>query len=308
VGRKGGFADAEVPTDESIYLAERGEVLHPRTGKPLKPRPLGGDPFEIQAGEDPRRRLADWMSDSANPFFARTLVNRMWAHFMGRGIVHPVDDARSTNPPSDPALLDALARDFASHGYDVKRLIGTIATSLAYGLSSTPEAGNLGDSQTFARFYPRRLPAEVLLDGISQVLDVPTPFSGLPPGTRAIDLPDENVASQFLDTFGRPARQSACECERIDSPALNQALELVNSAEIHRKLTDSQGLAARMATTKAPPERIVHDMFVRVLGRGPRNHESQAAVAFLTTEPDRAEACRSLLWSLIATNEFLFNH
>lgn len=308
VGRKGGFADAEVPTDETIFLSDRGEVSHPRTGVPLAPRPLGGVPFEIAPGEDPRQKLSEWMSDPANPYFARTMVNRMWAHFLGRGIVHPVDDSRSTNPPTDPELLDALARDFAEHGFDVKRLIRTITTSYAYGLSSAPEPGNQGDSQTYARFYPRRMTSEVLLDGISQVLGVSTPFPGLPSGTRAIDLPDENVASQFLDTFGRPARQSACECERTDAPALNQALELVNSAEIQRKLTDPIGFAAELAKSGAAPQRIVHDAFVRILGRNPRDEESKAAVVFLEAEPDRVEACRSLLWSLIATNEFLFNH
>ncbi len=308
VGRKGGFADAEVPTDEIIYLKQRGDVLHPRTGAVLRPRPLGGDEFSLGLHDDPRLGLARWLASRDNPFFARTMVNRMWAHFLGRGIVHPIDDARSTNPPSNPELLDALAQDFAASGFDLKHLIRVITTSYAYGLKSAPHPGNAGDTQTFARFYPRRLAAEVLLDGVSQVLDVPTEFPGFSAGTRAIELPDENVAAHFLDVFGRPARMSACECERVDAPALTQALELVNSAEIQRKLTATTGYAQRLAASDKSHADLATEAFLRVLARRPRPEELKAAVDFLAVEPDLPEACRSLLWSLLATNEFLFNH
>lgn len=235
------------------------------------------------------------------------MANRMWAHFLGRGIVHPIDDARSTNPPSNPELLDALAQDFIASGFDVKHLIRVITSSYAYGLESAPHPGNAGDTQTFARFYPRRVTAEVLLDGLSQVLDVPTNFPGVPVGIRAIELPDENVAAHFLDVFGRPSRMSACECERVDSP-LTQALELVNSAEIQRKLTEKTGYAQRLADSDKSHADLASEVFQRVLARRPRPDELQAAIDFLASEPDRAEACRSLLWSLLATNEFLFNH
>jgi hypothetical protein len=308
VGRKGGFADAEVPTDEIIYLKETGEVIHPRTGEVLKPQPLGGTPFAISLQDDPRESLARWMTQADNPFFARTMVNRLWAHFLGRGIVHPIDDARSTNPPSNPELLDALANDFIASGYDVKHLIRTITNSYAYQLDSAPEPGNAGDTQTFARFYARRLPAEVILDGISQVLEVPTVFPGVPAGTRAIQLPDENVAAHFLDVFGRPARMSACECERVDAPALTQALELVNSAEIQRKLTEASGYAQQLAGRDLPNDAVAEEIFVRVFARNPRPDELKAASEYLAGQSDRGEACRSLLWSLLATNEFLFNH
>ncbi len=308
VGRKGGFADAEVPTDEIIYLKDRGSVLHPRTGEVLKPQPLGGVPFTMGVHDDPRVSLARWMTSAGNPFFARTMVNRMWAHFLGRGIVHPIDDARSTNPPSNPALLDALAQDFISSGYDVKHLIRTITNCYAYRLDSAPQSGNVGDTQTFARFYPRRMSSEVLLDGVSQVLHVPSNFASIPAGTRAIDLPDENVPSHFLDVFGRPARMSACECERVDAPALTQALELVNSAEIQRKLTEKTGYAQQVASSDKPYEVLVDEIFLRVLSRHPRLEELKSATDFLAHQPDRAEAFRSLLWSLLATNEFLFNH
>lgn len=311
VGRKGGFADAEVPTFETIYLKDEGQVLHPRTGEVMRPRPLTGADFKLSRLDDPRRAFAKWMTSGDNPFFARTMVNRMWGHFLGRGIIHPIDDARSTNPPSNPELLEALTQDFVQSGFDVKHLIRVITGSYAYGLSAIPNTTNREDRQSFARFYPRRLKAEVLLDGISQILEAPTQFPGgpgqFPSGTRAIDLPDENVAAHFLDVFGRPNRSSACECERTDDPALAQALELVNSKEIQGKLTAAKGYVERLATNKSPVDDNVREVFLRVFGRSPTPDELAAAVEFLGSEMDQKEAYRSLLWSLLVTNEFLFN-
>ena len=312
VGRKGGFADAEVPTSETIYLADEGEVLHPRTGQPMAPAPPGGEPFKLGRYDDPRRSLADWMAAPDNPYFARTMANRMWGHFFGRGIIHPIDDARSTNPPSNPELLDALARDFVEHGYDIKHLIRVICNSAAYAASSTPTDLNADDVQSFARYYPKRLSAEALLDALGQVLEAPTAFrataGAFPPGTRAIDLPDEAVPSHFLDIFGRPARSSACECERIDDPALGQTLELVNSEELQTKLSAENGYVASLAKNDRPHAENVDEIFLRVFCRPPRDKERELAVTFLASRSNRQEAYASLLWSLVAANEFLFNH
>jgi len=312
VGRKGGFADAEVPTGETIYLADAGEIVHPRTKKVMEPRPPGGAAFKLDRYDDPRRALAIWMTAAENPYFARTMANRLWGHFMGRGIIHPIDDARSTNPPSNPELLDALSREFVTSRYDVKHLIRVICNSAAYGLSSTPEESNKHDMQSFARYYPRRLTAEVLLDGIGQVLDSPTKFrstaGNFPPGTRAIDLPDEAVPSHFMDVFGRPARNSACECERVDAPALGQTLALVSSPEMQEKLTVAKGYVTQLATNGKPHRENVEGIFLRVFSRLPRAREMTVAVKFLESQTDRKEAYGSLLWSLLATNEFLFNH
>ena len=312
VGRKGGFADAEVPTGETIHLADSGEVVHPRTRQVMQPRPPGGAAFKLGRHDDPRIALAKWLTAPGNPFFARTMANRMWGHFMGRGIIHPIDDARSTNPPSNPELLDALSRDFAANGYDVKRLIRVICNSSAYGLSSTPEEANRDDIQNFARYYPRRLPAEVLLDAIGQTLEAPAKFRSVagdfPTGTRAIDLPDEAVPSHFLDVFGRPARNSACECERVDAPALGQTLALVSSPDVQDKLTAPKGLVMRLAGNGKPHRENVEEIFVRVLARSPRPKELAVALRVLESSPDRKDAYGSLLWSLVATNEFLFNH
>jgi len=310
IGRKGGFADAEVPTNEIIYLQDEdeGDVFHPRSGALVLPKALGGPDFQLTRYDDPRQRFAEWLVRADNSFFARTLVNRMWAHFLGRGLIDPIDDARSTNPATHPELLDALAADFVAHDYDIKHLISVICNTYSYGLDSAPSDLNQDDNQTFSRFYPRRLIAEVLLDGISQVLEVPTEFAGLPTGTRAIELPDENVAASFLDVFGRPARTSACECERVDAPSLSQALTLINSPEIHRKLTAQSGYVARLVASERPLEQEVKEIFWRVLGRSPQATELETALAFLEPEEGRDEAYRSLLWSLLATNEFMFNH
>jgi hypothetical protein len=228
VGRKPAASGRRVGRglDEAIFLARGGGVSHPKTGKVMEPKGLGGEVVRVAAGVDPRQKLVDWMADPQNPYFARAVVNRYWAHFFGRGIVEPLDDMRVTNPASNPELLDALAADFVGSGYDLKRLVRTIATSRVYGLSSLPNEYNAKDKQSFARHYPKRMTAEVLLDAIAQVTAVPTPFAGFPAGTRAIELPDESVASTFLDTFGRPKRDTACECERVTDASLGQSLML----------------------------------------------------------------------------------
>ena len=199
-----------------------------------------------------------------------------------------------------------------ANGHDVKRLIRAICNSAVYGLSSVPNETNQDDMHGFARYYPRRLPAEVLLDAMGQVLQAPTTFKSVsgdfPPGTRAIDLPDEAVPSYFLDVFGRPARNSACECERVDAPALGQTLALVNSPEIQQKLTANKGYVMRLASNNLSHRENVQDIFLRVFARLPRSREQATAVIFLESQSDRKEAYASLLWSLLATNEFLFNH
>jgi hypothetical protein len=312
VGRKGGFADAEVPTNQTIFVASGGRVENPRTRREMTPRPLGGPDFSVSPFDDPRASLARWMTDPANPFFARTMANRIWGHFFGRGLIHPIDDARSTNPPSQPELLDALARDFVRSGYDVKHLIRVCCNSEAYDLSAEPNATNRDDHQTFARYYPKRLQAEVLLDAFSDALGVPTDFSGgpgkFPAGTRAVELPDEAVPNSFLDVFGRPARASSCECERVGEASLGQALALIGSPILEQKLKAKDGLPARLASGARPVAQVVDDLFVRILGRPARSGEIEKARRFLAASSDRPEGLESLAWSLLVSAEFLFNH
>ncbi len=312
VGRKGGFADAEVPTNQTIFVASEGRVQNPRTKRTMTPRPLGGPDFSVGRFDDPRVSLARWMTDPENPYFARTMANRIWGHFFGRGLIHPIDDARSTNPPSHPELLDALARDFVQSGYDVKHLIRVCCNSKAYALRSEPNATNRDDHQTFARYYPKRLQAEVLLDAFSDALGVPTDFSGgpgkFPAGTRAIDLPDEAVPNAFLDVFRPPARASSCECERVGEASLAQALALIGSPILEHKLKARESWPSRLAEDTRPISEIIDDLYRRVLGRPARADEVEKARQFVEAQSDRRVAFESLAWSLLVSAEFLFNH
>jgi hypothetical protein len=294
--------------DEAIFPAREGSVTHPKTGQKMEPKGLGSEIIPVSSGTDPRQKLADWMTDPANPYFARALVNRYWSHFFGRGIVEPIDDMRVTNPASNPELLDALAADFVKSGYDLKHLVRTIATSRVYGLSSIPNEWNAKDRQSFARHYPKRLPAEVLLDGIAQVSGVPTDFGGFPAGTRAIELPDESVASTFLDAFGRPKRDTACECERVTDASLGQSLMLLNSAEVQQKLAGAGGRAESLAKDGRPDAEKVADLFWTAFAREPSSSETAAAVDHLAKHPEkRKEAYEDIVWALINAKEFQFN-
>jgi hypothetical protein len=297
-----GRADEEV-----IYTARDGSVTHPRTGNVMTAKGLGGPVLTIPARQDPRERLVQWMADPGNPFFARALVNRYWAHFFGRGIVEPMDDMRVTNPPSNPELLDRLAESFIKSGYDLKALIRTICTSRVYALSSVPTETNARDKQSFARHYPRRMSAEVLLDAISMVSGVPSTFDGLPQGTRAIDLPDESVVSSFLDTFGRPKRDTPCECERVTDASLGQSLMLLNSEEVQSRLAAAGGRAERLEKDSRPDAVKIDELFWTALGRAASPEEQSAALAHLAAHPKaRKTAYEDILWALINAKEFQF--
>jgi hypothetical protein len=247
-----------------------------------------------------------------NPFFARAVANRYWAHFFGRGLVDPLDDMRVTNPPSNPELLDALARELTGHGYSLKHLIRTICNSRTYQLGSAPNEHNRQDKQNYARFYPRRLSAEVLFDAVCQVTDGPASFGGLPQDRhaprRAIMLPDESFASYFLDVFGRPQRISACECERVNEANLAQALHLLNSDEVQGKLSRSGGRADQLAKDSRPDADRIDDLFLWAFARTPTGPQREAALAHLAKHPkDKKVAYENILWALINTKEFVFN-
>ena len=293
---------------EVIFATRAGTVNNPKTGKPMTPKGLGGEALNVPAGVDPRQKLVDWMADPKNPYFARAVVNRYWAHFFGRGVVEPMDDLRQTNPPSNPELLDGLADDFVKNGYDLKRLVRTICASTTYALSSLPNEFNAKDKQSFARHYPRRISAEVLLDAVSQLTNVPTEFAGLPAGTRAIELPDESVASAFLDTFGRPRRETSCECERVSDASLGQSLMLLNSKDVQAKLTSAGSRARSLATDPRPDADKVDFLFWAAFGRAPESGEAETALQHLAAHPEaRKEAFEDILWALINAKEFQFN-
>jgi hypothetical protein len=310
-----GEALAQNQRDQQVMLSVTpiGSVINKRTNRPAVLKPLGGAPIEVPPGEDPRQTLADWMAGPENPYFARAVVNRYWAHFFGRGIVEPLDDMRQTNPPSNPELLDALALDLVAHGTRLKHLIRTICNSRTYQLSAEPNESNLHDTQSFARYYPKRLSAEVLYDALAQVTDTPADFSGLPKDShaphRAIALPDESFASYFLDVFGRPQRLSACECERVGEANLAQVLHLLNSSEVRNRLTKTGGRADRLASDPRPDATKVDELFLWALGHEPTSGQREAALAHIARRAqDKKAAYEDILWSLVNTKEFEFNH
>jgi hypothetical protein len=293
---------------EELGLLDAGETKHPRTEQVLKPKPFGGPEFDYVKGEDPRVKLADWLTAPDNPFFARAICNRIWGHLLGVGLVHPVDDMRITNPPSNPELLDELAREFVAHQFDLKWLIKTILKSQVYGLSSTPTAGNQADTRNYARYYSRRMQPHVLLDAIGSATGVPAKFDKYPEVKKAIQLPNESAQSEFLDVFGRSQRVTPCECETSLAPNLSQVLYLLNSDELERKLTDKAGLVAELAKSEKPPREISEELFLRTFSRLPREEEIQAAVAQFEKAADRRAPIEDLLWTLLNSKEFLFNH
>jgi hypothetical protein len=295
-----------------VFNKPNGNVTNKRTNQPAKIQPLDGEPMEVGGDEDPRQKLVDWMAGPKNPFFARAVANRYWAHFFGRGIVDPIDDMRVTNPPSNPELLDALAKELVDHQFSLKHLIKVIVKSRTYQLSSVPNDFNKHDKQAFARFYPRRMSAEVLFDAVNQVTGAKAAFGGLPGDkfapNRAIMLPDESFPSYFLDVFGRPQRISACECERVSEANLAQALHLLNSQEIQDKLTRPGGRADVLAKDTRPDAEKVDELFMWAFARQPSaEHRAKALEHIERNAANKKLAYENLIWALINTKEFVFN-
>ncbi len=294
----------------SVYYNKgTGAVLNKRTGKPAVPAPLDGGTTTLLPGEDPRNALVDWMVRKDNPFFARAVANRYWAQFFGRGIVDPIDDMRVTNPPSNPALLDALASELVKTNFSLRQLSRAIVTSSVYRLSSDPVPGNATDRQSFARYYPKRMTAEVLHDAVHQVTGTPPTFAGVPTDrhapTRAIMLPDESFASYFLDVFGRPQRLSPCECERVSEANLAQVLHLVNSEEIQSKIGRAGGRADLLAKDPRPDAEKITELFLWALGRVPEESKLKLALDHVEKSgKNKKQAYENILWALINIREF----
>ena len=283
---------------------------NPRSGDNLKPTGLGSPALEIPADHDPRQYLADWMARKDNPFFAHALVNRYSKHFFDRGIVEPEDDMRATNPPSNPELLNGLAQHFIASKFDIKGLVRLICQSNTYQLSSLPNDYNLKDKQNFSRYYPKRLTAEVLYDAFHQVTASTQAYGGLPTGTRAVQLPDPSKGPYFLKVFGQPQADTACECERSQEANLAQSLHLLNSSEVQNKIAAGTGRAAKLAADKKRPnQEKIKELYRWVYSREPDSVENKIAMAHLAKhEKDVKVAWEDIIWALINTKEFLFNH
>jgi len=294
---------------EFIWHAPGGEVKHPITGELMKPKPPGGPAAQIEPGSDPRAALVDWMTNTNNPFFAPAIANRVWAQFFGRGIVDPADDFRASNPSTNEPLLDWLAHDLVANGYDLKHLMRTIMRSRAYQLSSTPTEYNIADTKNFSRAYRRRLSAEVLLDAVCSVTGTTDSFSGLPPGARAMETWNNKLESVFLDAFGRPNSSAAPPCERDTQPTVVQALHLMNSTRLQTQIGSTEGRAKKLADSKLSNEEIVNELYLTTWSRLPAKEETQLALAaFSAKDATRQTATEDIMWALINSAEFVFNH
>lgn len=304
VGRKA------LPTGAvGIFSTGGSDLPHPRTGAPMPARALAAGPADFTGKPDRRTALADWMTAPNNPYFARAIANRLWAHYFGRGLVEPVDDLRPTNPATNEALLADLERHIRDAKYDLKAVTRTLLNSRAYQLSQETTASNADDVQNFSHAAAKALPAEVLLDAISQATGSPEKFNGWPEGHRAIQIWDNRMPSYFFRIFGRPLRASVCECERSNEPSVAQALHLMNSSEIADKVQARAGTARRLADSTKTPAEIVEELYLGTLARWPSPRKCAALEAvFARPDADRRAATEDVLWALLNAKEFLYNH
>lgn len=316
VRTKNGDADGE----SIVYPVNVGDVKHPTRTPPPVPRPLDGISLALDDPRDRREHLAAWVTAPENPYFAKALANRVWANYMGRGLVEMVDDLRATNPASNEALLNALGDHFVKAKYDVKNLIRTIMLSAAYQRSAEATSQNGADDRFYSHFPVKRMTAEVMLDALSQVTAVSTEFPDYPKGLRALQLPDNNVTSYFLNAFGRPAREFTCECERTEEPSITQTLHLANGKTLNEKLKLPGNAIGKWLEEKLPDEEIVNRVYLSALSRFPTVQEREKllpalaeAVASAGMEEAaktaaRREAIEDLLWAVVTSKEFLFVH
>jgi len=315
VGEKNG---AE-PGDIVVFAKASGNINHPRLLKPLAPTPLDGTPMALDSNEDRRVHFAKWLTSPDNAYFQRAIVNRIWGNFMGRGIVDPVDDVRATNPASNEELFNALSKDFVEHGFHVKHLVATIMNSAVYQLSAEANATNQNDSKYYSKYIVKRLTAEVLLDAMSQVTGVPAQFSGYPAGTRALQLPDTQVKSEFLTSFGRPPRVLCDAAERSSAPSVAQALHVINGDTLNKKLMAPDAYPALSIKLGLSDSRILDHLFLSAYSRYPTDAEKQPMLAALhqarTTAGSvdvqreaRRQALEDMMWAMLTGKEFLFNY
>lgn len=311
--------DGTIDGESIVFPVSTGDVKHPtRLGVPV-PRPLDGQPFDPGDGHDRRAHLAKWLTAPENPYFGKALANRVWANYLGRGLVEMVDDLRATNPSSNEVLLAALADEFVKHKYDVKHLIRTIMNSAAYQRSPQATAENGADDRFYSHFLVKRLSAEAMLDALSQVTGVPTEFPDYPKGLRALQLPDNNVTSYFLSAFGRPAREFTCECERSAEASITQTLHLANGKTLNDKLKAPDNVVKHWLDEKLPDAEVVDRIYLSALARYASPVEKERLVAALaeavSAAPDdaaktvaRRETLEDILWAVLTSKEFLFVH
>jgi hypothetical protein len=316
----------DVAGEVMVQAQPSGDVPHLRTGLAMPPAPLDARPMPLDSPADRRRYFADWLTAPDNPYFAKALVNRVWRNFLGRGLVEAEDDLRQTNPPTNEELFGALAKDFVAHGYDVKRLMRTMMNSATYQRSSRTLPQNAADDRFYSHYLIRRLPAEVILDAYAQVTGVPTPFTQVrlgstggtagtvayPAGTRALQLPDTLVVSQFLDSFGRPERGRTCSCEREEESSVGQALHLNNGRTLNDKLRAKDSRVEQWLSEKVRDKDAVKQLFLMALSREPTAEELKKFTGLMAEGArekgtTRREVLEDLFWAVLTGREFLFN-
>jgi hypothetical protein len=301
-----------------IFAQTAGDINHPRLLQPLAPAPLDGKAIPLDDPTDRRIPFAEWLTRD-NEYFAKNIVNRVWGAVMGRGLSDPVDDVRATNPASNEELFDELCAHFVKSGYDIKDLLRLILNSSTYQLSSEANASNQGDNKYYSKYIVKRLPGEVILDAMSQVSGVATAFNGYPAGTRALELPDVRVQSQFLTVFGRPNRILCDAAERSQDPSISQALHVINGDTLNKKLSAANGYIALFRKIGLSDARIVEQLTLSALGRYPAPEEKSRMVGELararTSPPEsaagrreRQQALEDMAWAMLTSKEFLFNH
>ncbi len=296
--------------EQILFAAASGDLVQPLRGKPQPPAPLDGKAMPIDDPGDRRIAMAQWLTAPENPYFTRAIVNRVWANYMGIGLVEPVDDLRVTNPASNEKLLAAAAKFLVEKNYDLRQLMRVILQSETYQRSSEAHLGNGGDDRFYSRYYAKRLMAEVLLDSVSAATGAPTSFKGYPEGWRALQLPDSNIDSYFLKSFGRPERDKTCECERTANPSVTQMLHISNGDTFHQKLIAKNNWISRGMGSKSSPEALVDEAYLGSLSRFPTEKEKAAFVPLLKAadEKEKRALLEDMLWAILSAKEFLFNH
>ena len=308
VGNKSSVDFGALGQDTIIKVKGSGSIRHPRTKKTMEPTPLMGEPIDITSYRDFRRPLARWLTAPDNRLFSRSMANRFWSYFMATGFVEPIDDMRETNPASNPELLEALADHFVKSGYNLKELMRVIMNSRAYQLSSEPKPENVANTRFYTHYNVKRLPAEVMLDALDDLTGAQERFRGVPQGTRAIELPDPNYASYFLDTLGRPKRVITCECERTSQPNLSQVLQVANGQLINTKLATKNGRIEQLLKAKATDHAVFSEMYLAAYSRFPTKQELANCDQIVKSSKDKREGYQDVMWAISNSREFLFNH
>lgn len=303
VGQKG----SSDPRERIVFDRRGGEVNHIKDNRAMAPKFLGGDTPDC-TGKDRRAVLADWLTAPDNPWFAKTIGNRVWAQFLGRGITDPPDDVRVTNPPTHPELEEALAKRLIDVKYDLRAIVRDICNSYTYQMSTQPRNETVTDKRNFAYQNVRRLGAEQLLDAIAKVTESKVKFPVLPLGANAAQVADGNSGNYFLGLFGRPARSTVCTCERRAEPTLAQVLHLINGDTMTNALNASGGRLEKLASSQLTPGQMAEDIWLAAYSRTPTTDEQAYVENYINTAADKKVAIEDVMWSVLNSKEFVFNH